>query len=139
MLRDVIVLIVDLLDLFSEFHEFSFDLVIVCDAFYLIFFKDHFGLDGFCIEKISFKGVSAPSKKANGKSSALKSCDLLPLLRWHRQEMERTRNLLWCIVDDDKDIGDFASVLLYHFVEAAIDASELVERYVVFWSRLSVW
>lgn len=46
--------------------------------------------------------------------------------------MERTRNLLWCIVDDDKDIGDFASVFLYHFVEAAIDASELVERNVVF-------
>lgn len=46
--------------------------------------------------------------------------------------MERTCNLLWCIVDDDKDIGYFASMFLYHFVEAAIDASELVERNVVF-------
>lgn len=66
MLRDVIVLVVDLLDLLSEFHEFSFDLVVVCDAFYLIFFEDHFGLDRFCIKEISFEGVSAPSKKANG-------------------------------------------------------------------------
>lgn len=66
MLRDVIVLIVDLLDLLSKFHEFSFDLVVICDAFYLIFFENHFSFDGFGIEEISFKGVSAPSKKANG-------------------------------------------------------------------------
>lgn len=54
MLRDVIVLIIDLLDLLSEFHEFSLNFVIVCDAFYLILFEDHFGLDSFGIKEISF-------------------------------------------------------------------------------------
>lgn len=72
MIRDVIVFIVDLLDLLSEFYKFSFDLIIVCDAFDLVSFENHFSLYSLCIKEISFEGVSAPSKKTNRKSSALK-------------------------------------------------------------------
>lgn len=90
MLRDIIIAIVDLLYLFSELHQFSFDLIIISNAFYLVTFEDHLVLYCFSVEEFGLEDVSAPGKQTDWQSSALKGSYLLPFLSGDREEMERT-------------------------------------------------